>query len=492
MKNEFKSILDEAIDLGYQLSPNSYEWLKQYTVVEAKELINQAIRKASQSSEDRIVLDLDFIKSLIYDEKTHKKDRYLQYRSKKIETDIKILNDEESLPAGDVEGFVEYFKSRYNRLSNILRKRLDARDSIDIARSRKMPLKSEFKIIGMIRNKRSRGNRIFYEIEDPKDKITILASDKEVVEKGLSILDDQVICVETLKYKEDLLIAKNFIFPDIPSKRPRRASEQVCAAFLSDLHIGSNSFREDLFEKFIDWIKMEAGNDKHRELASRVKYIIIAGDLVDGVGVYPEQLSELNIKNIKDQYRYASKLVERIPSHIEIIIIPGNHDAVRRSLPQPSISKEYAPILHEDPRVHLYGNPCRLSLNGVNILIDHGKALDDILTSTPRLEFHNPVGGMELLLKARHLAPCYGRTTPIAPEKKDRLVISSVPDVFLMGHTHIYDIKNYKGVTLNCSGTFQDRTPFQKKMDIHPTVGISTIFNLQTHQYYRLDVNQFI
>lgn len=495
MEKNFKTILSEAIKSGYQLSPNSYDWLKQFPEQKAKDLLNQAIRKANKNSKNLIVLDINFIKSLIEKNEIIPKDKELeskQYKSKNFETEIKWLNNEKTLPAGDVEGFTNYFKSRFNQLNEILRKRLDARDSISILRSRKMPLKSEFKLIGMVRNKRSRGKRIFIEVEDNEDKITLLASDKDVVQKGLTILNDQVICVKTLKYKEDLLIAKNFILPDIPSKKPRRASESVCAAFLSDLHIGSNFFREDLFKRFIDWIKMDVGNDKHQELASKVKYVIIAGDLVDGIGIYPDQLSELKISNIRDQYKYASKLVEEIPEHIEIIIIPGNHDAVRRSLPQPTIPENYAPILHEDPRVHMFGNPCKLTLNDVEILVDHGKALDDILTSTPGLEFQNPAEGMELLLKARHLAPCYGLTTPIAPEKKDRLVINSVPDVFLMGHTHIYDMKKYKGVTLNCSGTFQDRTPFQKRMNIHPTTGVSTIFDLQTHQYYRLDVNQFM
>jgi len=33
-----------------------------------------------------------------------------------------------------------------------------------------------------------------------------------------------------------------------------------------------------------------------REIAGRVKYVLIAGDIVDGVGVYPNQIKELVIK----------------------------------------------------------------------------------------------------------------------------------------------------------------------------------------------------
>jgi DNA polymerase II small subunit len=42
----------------------------------------------------------------------------------------------------------------------------------------------------------------------------------------------------------------------------------------------------------------------------------------------------------------------------------------------------------------------------------------------------------KILLRARHLAPTYGRGTPIAPEGEDLLVIKDVPDVLLLGHVH--------------------------------------------------------
>ncbi len=97
---------------------------------------------------------------------------------------------------------------------------------------------------------------------------------------------------------------------------------------------------------------------------------------------------------------------------------------------------------------------------------------------------------MELLLRCRHVAPTYGNSTPIAPEREDRLVISSTPDIFHMGHIHVFGTKKYKGTTLIASGSWQDQTPFQKRVNLTPTVGVAPIVDLQTHAVIPIDFNK--
>ena len=70
------------------------------------------------------------------------------------------------------------------------------------------------------------------------------------------------------------------------------------------------------------------GNDVQKEIAKKVKYIIIAGDLVDGVGIYPSQIEELEIKDIVEQYDEFCRLIKQIPTNKQIIICPGNHGYV--------------------------------------------------------------------------------------------------------------------------------------------------------------------
>jgi DNA polymerase II small subunit len=490
MPEEISSLISKIVKAGYQISPDAYQYLTDLSGDEAERVVSETITEVDNNSEEFLVIDKALFESLERKRKPSRSvTRSLYAFASDIAADVALLDREEGESAADSEGFLEYFRNRFEQLNDIIRKRMDARDSLTIDKVRKLSLNTDVKVIGIITGKRARGHRLFFELEDMEDSITIMASDEEVVREGLQIQEDQVICVEAFKYREDLLIANKFILPDIPSKESNRAEDPVCAALLADVHVGSNFFREDLFKKFIDWLNMKSSHPNHKELSSRVKYILIAGDIIDGIGIYPDQLEELTLPTLQQQYETASKLLQEIPEYMEVIIIPGNHDGVRRSLPQPAIPKKYAAPFYENERIHLFENPARIKLHGVEVLICHGKALDDILSTTPGHDFHKPVKAMELLLRARHLAPNYGLTTPIAPEKRDRLVIKGIPDLLHMGHIHIQDTGKYKSTTMVASGTFQDQTPFQKRMNIEPTPGIVNIFDLKSHQLSRLDLN---
>jgi DNA polymerase II small subunit len=484
--------LQHIITAGYQLSPDAYAYLNGLSAEISETISKKAVIKADTSTPPLFVLDKDFLIALVETprpEPLPQKNRPIPARDKGAS--LKILEEELAQPASDAEGFLQYFQSRYDRLETILKRRVDVKDAISIEQVLKLPIKTRLKTIGIVAEKRTRGSKLFIELEDCHSSISVMASDEEIIRQGLELQEDQVIAVDAVKYTDDLLIANDWIWPDVPVNTPRRSHDLLYAALLADVHVGSKYFRGDLFDKFIDWMNLQLGPPQSRDAAARVKYVIIAGDLVDGVGIYPEQLDELTISDIREQYRAAAELLKRLPDYVEIVVTPGNHDATRHSMPQPLVPKQYAKELHENPHVKMLPSPCRLNLNGVEILVEHGKGMDDILSSTPGYEFHHPIKAMELLFRCRHLAPRYGQSTPIAPERTDRLVIGNIPDVMLMGHIHINETKRYKGVTLVSAGSWQDQTPFQKRMQIEPTTGVATIFDLQTHQILDLDFKRF-
>jgi len=497
VSEELKEALGRIIESGYQISAEGFEYLKTLEISDLQESVKNAIRAADASPQGVLFFDKDFLQKVR--EESQRKPDPLRFASRKPRTkplaaehegEVKLLDNIPAAASGDMEGFVEYFRSRFRKIERILRQRLDVRDAVTIGDALKMPLKSKMKIIGIVTNRRASGGRLFLEIEDAEDSVTVMASAGETMRKGLSILIDQVICVDGMKYRQDLMIANDFIWPDIPSRPPNRSEIPLCAAFLADIHIGSNHFQKELFDRFIRWMNMELGPPQSKRLAGRVKYLIIAGDLVDGIGIYPNQMEELEITDIREQYEVAAMLLSELPDHVEILILPGNHDASRKSLPQDPISKEYAETLHDNRKVKFLGNPSRLLLHGVETYVCHGKALDEILSQVPGMDFHNPVDGMELLLRCRHVAPIYGNSTPIAPEREDRLVISSTPDIFQMGHIHVHGVRKYKGVTLIASGSWQAQTPFQKRVNLTPTVGVAPIVDLQTHAVVPIDFNK--
>ena len=126
--------------------------------------------------------------------------------------------------------------------------------------------------------------------------------------------------------KSQSLVIKNIISPDIPDHLPNRAKSKSYVMLISDLHVGSKYFMETAFMKFLNW--MSSADD---EIVRKIKFLCIGGDLIDGIGIYPNQDKELLELNINSQMSHVMDLLSRIPKHINVFVIPGNHDPGRRA-----------------------------------------------------------------------------------------------------------------------------------------------------------------
>jgi DNA polymerase II small subunit len=158
--------------------------------------------------------------------------------------------------------------------------------------------------------------------------------------------------------------------------------------------------------------------------------------------------------------------LDKIPKDVKIILSVGNHDAIRQAEPQPALPKDIREFFSNNV-IHV-GNPAYVNLDGLKVLIYHGRSLNDLIARIPRLSDEKPHEAMIELLKRRHLCPLYGEKTPIAPEREDWLVIDEVPDVFHSGHVHTYGVGFYRGVFVVNSSTWQAQTEFQKKINLKP------------------------
>jgi DNA polymerase II small subunit len=407
-----------------------------------------------------------------------------------VEPRIKVLQDitGRSYSEGELKDFVKLFRDRYDRLNNILRKRTDLREAIPIGNLGAYEDGASVRVIGIVAEKReTSGGHVLLEVEDQSGRAAawVFKGRHELMKKVAEVVPDEVIGIEaTVRRGEGnpRLLVNNIVWPDVPTPRePARAADPVCAALISDLHVGSEMFLEDAFMKFLKWLRGEMGNPQQRELAGRVKYLIIAGDLVDGVGVYPQQEEELLIHDIFKQYDAAMELLAQVPDHITIVIAPGNHDAVRPSEPQPALPKDVTASLY-DLNTVMVGNPVWLLIDGVKFLVYHGRSLDDLVATIPGLSYQKPIPTMIKMLQKRHLAPIYGGHTAISPEERDYLVIEDVPDVFHSGHVHVYGCESYRDIIVVNSGTFQETTSYMRRRGVKPTPGIVPIVDLQAHQ----------
>lgn len=407
------------------------------------------------------------------------KDVEIKYKRNLTESKVnfdkfKVLKDtsNKSYTSGEIGNLIEYFQNRYKKLSGILEKRPELRTWQKINEITEN--QTDLNLIVMITDIRSTKNgHYLIEVEDDTGSMPILVSkdNDDLIRAARNLMRDEVIGVIAQKRagpsENRLAICQNLIDPDVPRKE--RKEVDFGTVFTSDIHIGSSTFLEDAFVRFTRWLNGDYGNEEQREMANNVKYMIIGGDIVDGIGVYPNQDKELAIKDITAQYDEAARLVGDIRSDIKIIITPGNHDASRVAEPQPAVPKKYAKSLYKLNNVEFLSNPSTVSLDGLEVLIYHGRGIDDMVMGSNDFSHERNDLVMKEFLRKRHLAPLYGERTPLASELEDHLVIDSVPDVLHTGHVHINTYANYKGIHCINSGTFQTQTEFQKIYNIVPT-----------------------
>ena len=253
----------------------------------------------------------------------------------------------------------------------------------------------------------------------------------------------------------------------------QKVSDDIAIAFMSDIHIGSKQFMEKNFSKMLKWLNGEV-QSREDALAGKIKYIILAGDVVDGVGIYPSQEYELAVPDIYLQYKLLFNFIEMIPEYIHVFVMPGNHDAVGRAEPQPVLGDDLLKDFKMD-NVHMVTNPSFLNLHGVDVLAYHGTSLDSIIRAIPDLSYATPERAMVEVLKRRHLSPIYGGNV-VVPSKTDQLVIDKVPDILHMGHIHKNGLAEYHGVKIVNSGTWQGSTNLQVRSGHIPTPCILPVY----------------
>jgi DNA polymerase II small subunit len=394
-----------------------------------------------------------------------------------------------------VNDFASIFLSRYRFLESVLRNRQELASAMTIHRIQDKKEREQVAIIGLVHEVReTRKGSILLTVEDPTGKMNVLLSQqkKELFAQAKDIVADEVIGISGMN-GDNIIFAEKIVWPDLPRNRElKRGENNESAIFLSDVHVGSTYFLEESFSKFLKWINGQAGSEKQKVLAESVKYIFIAGDLVDGIGVYPSQEDELSITTLHGQYAEFCRLIRQIPSNKRIILSPGNHDGVHLAEPQPIFCESYAPELHTMPNVTLVTNPSLVNIgrtdtfSGFDVLLYHGYSFDYYVRNVESIRmsggYHRADLIMQFLLKRRHLAPSFTSTPYFPGHAEDPLLIKMIPDFFLSGHIHYSSVANYRGVTMICGSCWQGKTSFQEKLGHEPEPGRVPLVNLQTRE----------
>lgn len=408
---------------------------------------------------------------------------------------VVLKSYKEDVKSNTVQDFVGYFKARYESIKNILLQRIELQGAISINRLSKKTEGEQVAFIGIVLDKsETKNGNIFLSLEDPTGTVNVLLSrNKEgLFEFGSRVVLDEVIGVLGFS-REGVVFANNIFFPDIPSYHElKKASDEAYAVFTGDLHVGLENFLASDFMSFIKWLRGEFGTDSQREIAGKVRYLFITGDVVEGIGIYPGQENDLLITDIYKQYEEAARYLSLIPKRIRIIICGGNHDAMRLGEPQPIFDLKYAGALYQIPNLIMVSNPAVVNIHssagfaGFDVLMYHGFSFPFYADN---LSFIRSKGGLErcdlimkILLQKRHLAPSHGSSLYLPDSRQDPLVIERVPDIFVSGHIHQITVNNYKSTILINSSCWVTQTEDQEKRGIIPQPAKVAVLNLKTRE----------
>jgi DNA polymerase II small subunit len=410
------------------------------------------------------------------------------------EKDVKVLS---SVPVSnkkiEVQDFVTSLKNRFIEMRGFLQNHSELENLISIGKM--AGSRQRISIIGIIYDKSVTKNKnILFEVEDTTGKIKVLINKdkKEMYEKAENVALDSVIGFRGSGNGE-IFFADDIIYPDTSLPERKNSTAEEYALFAGDLHFGSKRFMRENFLKFVDYLNGGVPGDNEYK---KIKYLFFVGDIVTGVGNYPNQEKDLEVLDLEEQFLQLSELLGKIRKDIKIIISPGNHDGVRLMEPQPFLDEKYAWPLYEMENVVITPNPCYVNIgekkdfSGFNVLTYHGFSYPYYANNIPSLiqkkAMNCPEEIMKYLLKNRHLAPSHA-STQYYPLEKDGLVIREIPDIFVSAHTHKCGVAYYNNILVISISCWELMSPYQEKFGNIPDHCKVPMFNLKTRKIKILD-----
>jgi len=249
--------------------------------------------------------------------------RYKESIEDSEEGSVKVLSSVPPLANKkiEVQDFVTYFKNRFIEMKGFLQNHSELDNLVSI--SKIFGSRQKISIIGMIAERAITKNKnIIFEVEDTTGRIKVLINKnkKEIYEKAENAALDSVVGFKG-SGNEEIFFADDIIYPDSSLPERKNSTKEECVLFIGDLHFGSKRFMKENFLKFIDYLN---GNYQEDTEYKKIKYLFLVGDVVTGVGNYPNQEKDLEIVDLEEQFLALAELLGRIRKDIKIIISPGN------------------------------------------------------------------------------------------------------------------------------------------------------------------------
>lgn len=477
MRNE---ILSVAASKGILFSPDAVEMILSND--RPMEFVNSVFSHLARNMV--FVNKQDIMDCIAGDRILHESPKEIKPRNK-FTSDLTVIKGTditgESTSEGKVNDFANYFRARFFTMKRLIEKRNDFGKAMAIESA--MLKDREVRIVGMVYEKRTTKNgHTMLRVEDESGVTGVFISKDSPLSNELFVDDEVIGVVGRPNSKMEMIMAEKIVRPDVSKSHVWEPSDSTSKiAFLSDCHVGSSTFLEPQWERMTRWLRENAADEG-------INYLVFPGDVVDGIGVFPDQDKELDILDIYEQYDRLAEYLKEIPDHIKMVIHPGNHDAARPAEPQPALNSVFTKGF--DSNILMLGNPVYLNVEGRTVLTYHGKSIDDWVAAVQYLTYEDPLRVMKEMCIRRHLAPIYGKRNALAPEKKDYMAMEYVPDIFVSGHVHGAGQLQYNGVRLINASTWQSQTEYQRMHNFNPNPAIMPVVDLASGRMEMKDFNR--
>ena len=296
-----KHDVEEIYKSGVRLTPEAYEFLEKETIAPqllekiagcGSPFITREMLESFISAEEKIPVQAVVARSPGF-----------RPLAKEHEADLRIIDrldvSGKSGCSGKLEDFVAHFRNRFERISKILRTRITQNPLVTTKRL-KDSAGTRVRLIAMVTDKHitKKGN-LLLNVEDEEGAAKVVVGrEGEAFKAAQRMLLDDIVALDG-KNADELFICDAITWPELPFSREQKTGERDLAiAYLSDLHFGSKKFLDKEFTRFVSWLN---GSEGKAELAGKVKYVIVCGDVVDGIGIYPEQEKDMEVKDIYRQ-----------------------------------------------------------------------------------------------------------------------------------------------------------------------------------------------
>jgi predicted phosphodiesterase len=209
----------------------------------------------------------------------------------------------------------------------------------------------------------------------------------------------------------------------------RSKSNTLRFAVISDLHSGSLYERFDALKAFIDVMDVQT--------------LLIAGDLLDGHGIYRGQEFEIYAHGVQRQLNVLEEKFPKQKKPLDVYFITGNHDYSFDKLVGVGI-----------------GNVIAERMGWTFLGQDSGTVPFETPNGPYTVELFHPDGGTAYAVSYR------------AQKIVESLAGGTKPDMLILGHYHkALWMPMYRNVSTFLAGAFQSQTPFMARKSSPSDVG---------------------